>query len=251
MSANIQNQDITIAPGASQIVQIGGQVVDFIASGSAFDVIEIRPDFMQGAVTLKQGQGFDFGAQFTQLLVINKGATAIAGTLVISTSGFRNFRISGDVNVLDGGKSRTLSGASKIACVSSTGAAGTFARVQLWNPANSNLRFVLEAITIATGGVNDSAVMVYQTAALSTLFQLGQPKLAGAAASVGGVYLDTTATPGAPPEGIAIALPPYTTFTYKFSEPVVLPPGYGCTLWATVANAQLVANYEWYEEPNT
>jgi hypothetical protein len=148
MSGAIQSQDITIAPGASQIVQIGGQVVDFISSGSAFDVIEIRPDFMQGSATLKQGQGFDFGALFTQLLVINHGATAITGTLVISTSGFRNFRISGDVNVLDGGKSRSLNNSAFMASAFVGPVAAQFSRVQLWNPAGSG---TLGAVRHAAG----------------------------------------------------------------------------------------------------
>jgi hypothetical protein len=253
MSGVIQSQDLTIAAGASQLVQIAGQVVDFLTSGSAFDTIEVRPDFMQGSAVLKQGQGFDFGAQFTQLLVINKGANALAGTLIISTAGFRNFRISGDVNVLDGGKSRTQLNSAFSTTSSVSAVAAKYPCGQLWNPAGNTKRLIVESMEVGSsvaGGVN----IVINQAMLTTdatATHMGC-KLAGGVAQSAQIRVDNVAAFPAQTQWMFNSyIQASTGKLWTPKEPLVILPGWGVTAYTNQANGDILANFEWYEEANT
>jgi hypothetical protein len=249
MIGAIQNQDITIAAGASQVVQIAGQIVDFIASGSAFDVIEVRPDFMQGAATLKQGQGFDFGAQFTQLLVLNKGATALVGTLVISTSGFRNFRISGDVNVLDGGKSRTMQGTALVGYAYLPPLASNLAGIQLWNPATSAKNVFIEQLTtFSTGTLAQGVGVRGANAVLSTAAGNPQAKKINGTPSIMQMatqYFTTSVGVGSTP---TIGIMDKSTKIFRPAEPIQLAPGAGLIVLGGMLNEDLGVGFEYFEE---
>jgi hypothetical protein len=254
---SIQAYDINLAPagsqGSTQIIESTAQICDFLSSGSAFDQIEVRPNFTQGAAVLKLGQGFDFGALVDRWLIVNKGTTAVSGQVMLSTSGFRNFRISGDVNVLDGGKSRTLVGAAFAANGGANAVAGQYAVGQLWNaPANTN-RLVVEQVSIIAGatGLNVALLMRAANEAGSALLMQGVSKKGGGATGQGAAYGLSTATVAPAGNMMQLAAPANGFASFKFSEPVVLPPGYGLTVWSYTLNATMGAQYEWYEEPNT
>lgn len=249
----IQNYDINLAAnGGTQIIEVSAQVIDFLSSGSAFDQIQVFPDFIQGAVTLKLGQGFDAGKIVNRWLFKNVGATAIAGQVVLSTAGFRNFRISGDVNVLDGSKSRTLNGSAMVGYGAAGPVAAQFSRVQLWNPAGSGVRLVIEAATLVGSSAAEGAYFYFGTVALATLAGNGIAKRSSiATAAVGQVRTDTTAT-GVSGNGlITLLIQGGQSFTNKFNEPIILDPGYGVMAWSTAANDAMGIGFEWYEEPNT
>ncbi|KVT87474.1 hypothetical protein WK59_09325 [Burkholderia ubonensis] len=250
---SIQSYDIQIPAGGAQTLEAGGQIFDFLSSGSAFDQIQVLPEFQQGNVTLRLGQGFDAGAIVNRWYIKNPGSTAINGTVVLSTAGFRNFRISGDVNVLDGGKSRTLSG-SAFAMFGNVlnGVAGQYTRVQLWNPAASTKRIVIETVTPLSGAATEAMALAFNTAQLTTLVGAGVSKLAGGAAATGAVYTDTTATAStAAQDAIMFQMAANSNQQYKLVEPIVLPPGNGLIVWGQSVNVGLGATFEWYEEPNT
>ncbi|MBR8358333.1 hypothetical protein KDW10_13310 [Burkholderia vietnamiensis] len=246
----IQSYDIQIPAGGTQILEVGAQIFDFLSSGSAFDAIQVLPEFQQGNVTLKLGQGFDAGKVVNRWFVKNPGTTAINGTVVLSTAGFRNFRISGDVNVLDGGKSRTLTGKAFCATGGAPAVAGQYARVQLWNPATSTNRVILEAASFSAISANCSANLVPQSATITTPGEVGQPKLIGAAQSTAEVFTDTSAVAATGSMMQVSALQSSQT-AFKLNEPIVIPPGFGLIVWASIANVQITCSFEWYEEPNT
>ncbi|WP_175751526.1 hypothetical protein [Burkholderia ambifaria] len=250
----IQNYDLQIPAGKTVTLEVGAQIFDFVSSGSAFDVIQVLPEFQQGNVTLKVGQGFDAGQIVNRWLVTNPGTTAINGSAVLSTAGFRNFRISGDVNVLDGSKSRTLSNNAYVGFTSVTAVSGQFSRVQLWNPSTNPNRLVLRALLqMGSGNVADSLLLYGQTAALATLGQPGQPKLLGGAVSNASIRSDSTATaPTVAAAELLFGLSTTVTIAgWSPTEPVVIPPGWGLTVWSSISNLGIGAAFEWYEEPNT
>jgi hypothetical protein len=252
----IQNYDINLGPAGSQtstqVIEASAQIIDYLSSGSAFDQIQVFPDFIQGQVTLKLGQGFDAGKLVNRWLIKNTGSTAIAGTVVLSTAGFRNFRISGDVNVLDGSKSRTLNGSAFTGYTSAGPVAAQFTRVQLWNPANSGVRLVLEAATLVGSSASEGAYFYFGQTALATLTGNGISKRSSIATQAQGqTRADTTAT-GIPGNGlITVLIPGGQSFTNKFNEPLIVDPGYGVMAWSTAANDAMGVGFEWYEEPNT
>ncbi|CAI8692883.1 hypothetical protein [Burkholderia sp. IT-111MI5] len=246
----IQSYDIQIPAGGTQLLEVGAQIFDFLSSGSAFDTIQVLPEFQQGNVTLKLGQGFDAGQVVNRWFVKNPGTTAINGTVVLSTAGFRNFRISGDVNVLDGGKSRTLSNSAFIAYGQQAAVAGQYSQVQLWNPATNPNRLVLEQIQLYAGSLC-TMLLESSTAALATLIDAGQAKKLGGSVSAAAVY--AAATGVAPPTNTALggySLAANVTTTALLREPIVIPPGYGLIAVTPTANVGTTATFEWYEELN-
>ncbi|HDR8925162.1 TPA: hypothetical protein QDB26_004169 [Burkholderia vietnamiensis] len=247
---SIQSYDIQIPAGGAQTLEAGGQIFDFLSSGSAFDQIQVLPEFQQGNVTLKLGQGFDAGKVVNRWFVKNPGTTAINGTVVLSTAGFRNFRITGDVNVLDGGKSRTLAQAAFCGNGVQAAVAAQFSRVQLWNPAGSGVRAVVESLSIhVPAGL--TAAAYFATAQLATLEEAGQSKLANGAAAKCSIYMDTTAVAPTFPLLTQVAAQANSTTPFQPKEPFIVPPGYGLELWSSTLNAMLGVNFEWYEEANT
>jgi hypothetical protein len=254
---SIQAYDIQLGAAGSntstQIIEATAQICDFLNSGSAFDTIEVRPDFTAGSAVLKLGQGFDFGKPVNRWLVVNKGATPVNGTLMLSTAGFRNFRISGDVNVLDGSKSRALNGSAFSLVGAAGGLAGNYGQVQLWNPAGSNTRLVVEAVAINDNVENNIAFFTDSTAALATLVGSGKPKMIGSAvASQGKVYVGNVAAPPPATSRMGVlSMLQWVTYQQKFAEPVVIPPGYGLVVCNAVTGSGIGVAYEWYEEPNT
>jgi hypothetical protein len=252
---SIQAYDIQLGPAGSnnstQIIEATAQICDFLSSGSAFDQIEVRPNFMQGVATLKLGQGFDFGQPVDRWLVVNKGATPVNGTVMLSTAGFRNFRISGDVNVLDGGKSRTLSGAAFAGYGSIGAVAGQYCRVQLWNPATNPNRLVVENVTVLANGSMLAAVIQFNGSQLATAIGAGISKKSGGANSAATINTDTTATQLVLPALIGMAEQNPGTQGFKFAEPVVVTPGNGLLVYSSTLNTTMGASFEWYEEPNT
>lgn len=248
----IQSYDIQIPAGGTQLLEVGAQIFDFLSSGSAFDQIQVLPEFQQGNVTLKLGQGFDAGKVVNRWFVKNPGATAINGTVVLSTAGFRNFRISGDVNVLDGGKSRTLSGLAMMAYGGVSAVAAQYSRIQLWNPLASGKRVVLEQFIPQSGAGAEGVTLFFSQVALTTTLGNGFSKLAGGAASAAAINIDTTAA--APPGGTSLegaVMASATQAVVSLREPMVLPPGWGVHLYGSNVNTALSCTFEWYEEPNT
>ncbi|WP_175899096.1 hypothetical protein [Burkholderia vietnamiensis] len=247
----IQSYDIQIPAGGTQLLEVGAQIFDFLSSGSAFDTIQVLPEFQQGNVTLKLGQGFDAGKVVNRWFVKNPGTTAINGTVVLSTAGFRNFRISGDVNVLDGGKSRTLSGVSFLAYGNSTGVASQYGRVQLWNPVGNTNRLIVSGGTLLANAVAQVATLDFMTAPLANVGENGVSKKSGSATSTAYLTWDTTLTASALPVMKALSCQANLSQDFKLSEPIVVLPGAGLVMYSSFQNAFIGAGFEWYEEPNT
>lgn len=245
----IQSYDIQIPAGGAQLLEVGAQIFDFLSSGSAFDVIQVLPEFQQGNVSLKLGQGFDAGKVVNRWFVKNPGTTAINGTVVLSTAGFRNFRISGDVNVLDGSKSRSLSGVAYSSQCYSNAVAAQYSEMQLWNPPSNPNRLVVEAVNLFAAASSNLGLMA-STAPLATLVQAGQAKLLGGPASQAACYSASAASySGAQLESLAVVSGQAQSFIPH--EPIIIRPGYGLLIADNVVNTSISGNFEWYEEPNT
>lgn len=179
------------------------------------------------------------------------GQADIAGYIVVGNGKIDDDTLSGVVQVVDGGKARTLNGSAMIGYGSSGPVAAAFSRVELWNPALSGKRFIVEAVTLVGSATAEGCYFYFTQTQLATLSGNGMSKRSSiATAAQGQVRTDTTAS-GIPGNGLLTALiPTNQSFQYKFNEPVIVDPGYGLMGWSTAANDAMGIGFEWYEEPN-
>lgn len=247
--ASVQQYDLNIPVGGSQAIDVAGDRVQFLSATDPFAVIEVRPNFAQGNITLKPGQGMRFSEQVQRWVVFNKGTVALTGMLIIGTGDFFDQRISGTVDVIDGGKARTLGGIAMMGYAMRPAVAAQNSRVQLWNPAGSGKRLCVEAVTTVSGNAAENVNFIGSTVALAATIQYGVSKLLGGTASV--VAINTDSVVGiAPTVGIlhSMTMAAASSQSFKFTEPIIVMPGNGLTGWSTVVNADLGMTYEWYEE---
>ncbi|WP_422648632.1 hypothetical protein OJJOAM_000244 [Cupriavidus sp. H18C1] len=245
---SVQQYDLNIPAGGAQSIDVTGDRVQFLSAIDPFAQIEIRPNFAQGNITLRPGQGFRFSEPVQRWVVYNRGALPLSGYLLIGSGDFFDQRISGTVDVIDGAKARTLAGIAFNAFVSQPSTASVYSRIQLWNPAGSGRNVVLERIAML-GIADNGAHLRYVTAPLANLMCNGISKKTGGAQSVVEFRADTTPTASLSPDiMVALTYQGSTTKEYVPSEPFYIAPGYGLTLWGTIQNASLGSNFEWYED---
>ncbi|WP_444632767.1 hypothetical protein [Cupriavidus oxalaticus] len=244
---SVQQYDLNIPAGGAQAIDVAGDRVQFLSAVDPFAQIEIRPNYAQGNISLKPGQGFRFGQQVTRWVVFNRGAVPLSGYLLIGSGDFFDQRIAGTVDVIDGGKARTLGGLAFSAYSSASAVAATYTHLQLWNPVGSAKNLVVESTACSCGGAWGFQLRLH-SAAISSLIGNGASKLSGAAASVAELRQQTNAAilGGAPLIGLDVT--GGTPFIYKPVEPIVIKPGYGLMIVSTPQNTPFAGTFEWYED---
>lgn len=257
----MQKYDFTApASGAPQVINVAGRYLKYVsgnAGGNDAGLI-ITPGSKPGSkILLYPGQAItlpdDGTAGPNAWTVANAiGQAAITGTVVVGNGKIDDNTLSGTVQVVDGGKARTLAGSAFVMYGQQAAVAAQYGRVQLWNPAASGKRLIVEAIDMSTGGAAASAFLAFNTAQLTTLVGAGVAKRASAAASTAGlIYVDSTATqPSAAADMFSFSLAAASYGVQKFSEPLCIDPGYGLVMWGAGQNTQFGCTFEWFEEPN-
>ncbi|WP_454710713.1 hypothetical protein [Cupriavidus nantongensis] len=145
--AAVQGYDLNIGVGQAQAIDVAGDRVQFISASDPFAVIELRPNFSQGNIVLRPGQGYRFSEQVQRWVVYNRGAVPLTGSLMIGTGDFFDQRISGDVNVLDNSKARTMAGDVFASYMFGQANPAEYPHVQLWNPVGSGVRAVVRRLS--------------------------------------------------------------------------------------------------------
>ncbi|CAG4928261.1 hypothetical protein [Paraburkholderia saeva] len=255
----MQQFDITVANTGAFPVHAPGRYIKYVAgsNGGGDASLIVTPGGQGGSkIVLQPGQAYRVAESKptpdSWTLANSAGGATIIGKVVIGDGRIDDNTFSGVVQTVDGGKVRTLAGASFIGMnLTAAPGAGQFQHVQLWNPAGSGKRLVVEQIeTVSSVGVGFTHYAT--TAAISTLNGYGVSKLFGAPASAAGLlYKQNNATLLWTAAEMLTNGPINTTSLFKPAEPFVIPPGYGWGIIAQATNADLTATWEWYEEPNT
>jgi len=256
----MQQFDITVPATGTFPVHAAGRYIKYVSGnngGGDCSLIVVPGAGVGGKVVLQPGQAYriaqDKATPDSWVLQNATGGATILGKVVIGDGRIDDNSLTGTVQVIDGGKSRTLANTAFSMYASAPAVAGQYARVQLWNPANSGKRLVVETITPLSGSTAESLATMFNTVALATLVGAGISKRSsGAASNSGFVYLDSTALAPTPASGdqICFQMPANANQQYSLKEPIVLDPGYGLVMWSFVANDALGCTFEWYEEPN-
>jgi hypothetical protein len=125
--------DFALTPLGGQIINAKGRFFKYRAG-----VGLIRVKLTDGAVIdLLPGQGVS-NRNFETIEITDKSGAINAGTILAGDFDFRDERITGTVDVVDGGKSRTLAKAAFFAYgAKNTTVGGNHPFIQLWNPPGS------------------------------------------------------------------------------------------------------------------
>lgn len=233
-----------------QLTPLGGQIINTKGRFFKYRVGTglIRVKLTDGAVIdLLPGQGVS-NRNFESIEITDKSGAANVGTILAGDFDFRDERITGTVEVVDGGKARTIAGQAFMGGTALVSNAAQKPYVQLINN-TANKRVTVKAIVLSTTTSQQLGFCVYSTS-LGTLAGAAPSKLAGGAAASAELRTQSDAAV----LGGAAFVAPYVTanvpFTFTFQEPLVLLPGQGLIVRGSVDNTYLGAHFEFTEELN-
>lgn len=181
------------------------------------------------------------------------GSTTMTGVLMIAggTDGVHtgSDRISGEVSVTDGGRSKTLGNAAFIG-LNGNGASGAsnFNNFQIINPTGSGINTILSSIKVKSSTAHTVGMGRYDTN-LGNL-SYGVSKLIGGAHSLTEMRQTAGVTQFADGGGTvdSFTVPANTSTVFTFPEPLVLEPGKGLNFWDATLNVDLTIAYYFTEE---
>lgn len=235
----------TIAAGETKTFVKAGRYLEVIASAAAlsvgfYDRSGGQSDDLIGAVS-----GLYVETDFSQFEVFS--ATAQTITLLVMDSRGGSRRQPGVVEVIDGGRSRTLVGNAGMGGGLVTASVGNFSYFQLWNPVGSGVRVMVKSVIVGSTTAGEVAIRTHN-AALTNLqgtpvSKLDQNLIAGLelrdgtnAAVIGQGFIR---------QFVSASLSQHI----KIDEPLVLNPGFGVMATGFVVNRDCIATFEFTREP--
>lgn len=214
---------------------------------SAADQVAVSRNGGSELAPLRVGQGEE-NTEFTRITVRDMSGSANYGSIVIADNGFIDDRISGEVSVIDGEKSRSLAGTLFSAIPSTVAVAGQYPYAQLWNPAGSGKNLIVQQILLSTSSAAP-ITLTFGTVArsLNMTATHAKNKKAGAAIGLAQVRSENSASYITSQfwAGYCVA---NQIIQWKPSGPLIVPPGYGLDAVTNLVNSTILAAFEWYEE---
>lgn len=237
-------------------VQATGSFVRYQSgsAGGADTGIVIRPEGSGSSIELVPGDWVRLSRSVAAFAIAARtsGAT-VAGKLLIGDGDAGAASVAGTVEVIDGGKSRTLAGSAFMAVIAlSAGGVGQFTHAQLWNPPGSGKRVIVSGVRTACTSSTQIAI-VDSNAALTTLwlpnFQSKRLDLGGSSAAQGRSQYNATLLGANALDAFAVSagIPVFV----QFKEPVVITENRGLLVRQNNSQLDLTATFEFIEEAAT
>lgn len=236
---NARIYDFAMTAGGSFSLNVEGEQVRIMTSAGAVELV--TDSYRIGPIQAGQGQG---ASPFKRLTINDKSGAANKGTILISSADFIDDRISGEVSVIDGSRSRALAGGAFTAHLFAPATAGTFSGVQLWNPAGSGKNIVIEQIISVCPAYSLGIQLVAVQLAGGIASNTGNKKSGGGLPSALATWVNNSAANITPASTFSLA---HGTVC-KLVNPYVLTPGYGLNFGAPVLNNDAGAGLEFFEE---
>jgi hypothetical protein len=237
--------DFNLGPNTSTTMEVAGK---FFKYKSGAGVIRVRTS-KGGVVDLLPGQGV-WNIDYTSLTIADRSGAQNAGVILAGDFDFHDDRITGTVDVVDGGKARTLANMAFMGNMYQPGLASNFSAVELYNPPGSGKNLVIEQIGITSsngaGGFGISLLSGILPA--QTPGPFAKSKLTGGADSVARLYSCVNAAQqGSGLCGVDVAVK-----NFKFTEPLVVVPGWGVVVTNVTPagdnSASISATFEFYQD---
>jgi hypothetical protein len=237
--------DFTLKGGGAQILEVSGSYFKYKGGTGP---IRVTPS-NGGPVDLMPGQGMS-GLKFDRLTVKDISGNANIGYLLAGDGAWSDDRITGNVEVIDGERTRTLAGTMFAGSPYCGAVPSTYSNLQLWNPVDSGKNLIIGAMdfgTITTGAIN----VLASNLALANLFNVAVAnKRLGSAPGVGQLRWENRAAQEAFTFGMLRneATAANTPQQWNIRGAVVVPPGWGLNVYVPQAATTSTANFEWFEE---
>lgn len=250
----MQYYDINTSPsGRARVLASGRYFLYYEGSaGGADSALLIRTGNSGTGVILRPGQAYRIPPEQRtpdewNMAPLVAGAQVV-GRVVIGDGRIDDGRISGTVEVINGELARVKAGVSYFGSAYQIAVAAQFAHAQLWNPAGSGRRLVVSQLTIQSVTAATHRVCAHNVA-IGGLYTF-QPasKLAGGAASVAQTRNGSDVAQLGTFMG-QFVVPANSSFVWRPSEPIVIPPGWGIHTNANAVNVETFANFEYFEDP--
>jgi hypothetical protein len=235
--------DFTLLAGESKQNEVKGK---FIKYKSGLGMIRVRMS-KGGYVDLLPGQGVN-NVDYENFIITDKSGAANTGVVLAGNYDFRDDRITGTVDVVDGGKTRTLANIAFQGTTAGNSAAGEYPHAQLWNPPASTKRLIVKQVFMSSTQAQQVALVFYNVA-LAGFSANSQSKLANAAASI----TETRSMSSPTLLGIGAGfVAPYLAasgnMVVTFTEPIIVLPGWGLVLRGGLVASQINVAFEFIEE---
>ncbi len=238
----------TFVAGETKTFMVQGEYLEILDAMYAVDVFMMDRSGAQLS-TMRNAEASFFSRPGNYEVVQVYSANAQTIRLFIGSGDAGTRRISSTVQVVDGGKARTVSGAAFQGSVTCVGVAASYSHTQLWNPAGSGKNLIVSQFQLNSFSAQSVSVRAHNVA-LGALYGNCPAKKLGGAASLAelrsqtsGGYLPTTA------DMAAFYCAANSSLPFKYTEPVVIPPGQGLTMFVNNnVFTNLASTFEHYEE---
>lgn len=238
--------DFSLPAGGSQVIDVKGKFFKYKSGIGQIRVILSKG----GYIDLLPGQGV-WNVEFSSLIIKDKTGAINSGILISGDFDFHDDRISGSVEVIDGGKNRTLAQQVFWAYGYQAGVAGQSSVVQLWNPSGSGKKLVVAQVAAAVNQAGSGILHVsYQSVALANVYGVPKNKLIGGAASIAQIRnASLVGMDGSAQYMCDLYCAGQTHTPIKFTEPVIVLPGYGLQIDSAINSGISVSGqFEFFEE---
>lgn len=251
----MQLYDITLTASQTRQLDAPGNYFYYYAgsAGGGDSTITLRGLSSGLRIILKPGQAFRLpnGAKENAWVMTNYAGTAtIVGSVIVGDGDITDNRVTGSVEVIDGAKTRTLTGsAGLMSAATATPGAGNYLQQGVWNPAASGKRIIVNKLTFSSA--TQQTIFLARISAAGSLSGVATLLFDGLA--FGGVA-KVTAYSGTTPTGQVIAgygVQAQQALTLELNEPIIIKPGYGLTCQTGSANTDLVTTIPFFEESDT
>lgn len=240
-----QPYDFTLPANGSVRIDVVGSTAKLL---SASGLVQINTD--TGArVSANPGQGirnFDFGS----ITLVDKSGAPNNGFILIADADMIDDRITGEVSVIDGAKSRVLSNTAFCRSITFNPGGAAYGTAELWNPAGSLKNLIVEEMTLLQG----FAAGAYFNVGFGNTAQYGAPatglsKKAGGVVSLGQIARNDEAVAGNGLVGQYVFAPPVNqTVGFGLKEPFIVAPGTTLRVQASFIGSVVSVGFQWFEE---
>ena len=248
----MQLYDFTIAINGMRQLDAPGNYFYYYAgsAGGADSTITLRGISSGLRIILKPGQAYrlakDAKPEVSWVIGNSANAATILGSVIVGNGEITDNRITGSVEVIDGGKNRTLGNQAFLMPISNGALAANWSHVQLWNPVASGKNVIVEQIAFSVTDATGAIITIYN-ATLSNFNQNGTSKKSnGATSSAESRSQQSAVQYGS--NAMFVNSAAQGSCIFKFSEPIILTPGYGLNMRPNVQNMQILSSFEFFEE---